>query len=497
MTITMQYPRSQAKLLRNTRSTHTYFGIDGGAGANLLADLAGCDPSLRAVASPRHADLLLIVEPVSQKLVPSILAIAKSLPTPARIILFKMPEVDLPTFAGTEIVPLERIFPEADRVSSLEQLLSAAWDTKERSRLVIAENAGKEQEPTTIQLPQKSEQEMATELVVVSLGPIQPFTAGPLRLLLVCDGEQVLSAQVEAGYAHRGIDEAMQQATWLQGLKLARLLDPLAPLAGQLAYVQAIERLQGWQPSQAMADYRNIVVALERVQNTLWWCVRLAHHLTYEPLLTRSSTLARTLSAFSATLWQHSPQEWLLPQNEETVLAEKNSLPQNVLSKMEQLMTYVKHNRSLALRTHNIGKIKATQLHEAGISTGFVLEASEPGIQGSKGDIQSRLVTRAQSAQRDIQTIADMLTASPIVSAPHEANWTVLAGETYTTVRGPRGDIGLHLRSDGKDSSTQVLWQRPSAALLSLLPTLLEGQKLADVELLVASLDLSMAEVDG
>jgi NADH:ubiquinone oxidoreductase subunit D len=63
-------------------------------------------------------------------------------------------------------------------------------------------------------------------------------------------------------------------------------------------------------------------------------------------------------------------------------------------------------------------------------------------------------------------------------------------------VAGSRGDIGLFIESDG-ERLRQVVWQRPSAALLSLLPELLAGQKLADAEVILASLDLAMAEADG
>jgi len=60
--------------------------------------------------------------------------------------------------------------------------------------------------------------------------------------------------------------------------------------------------------------------------------------------------------------------------------------------------------------------------------------------------------------------------------------------------------IGLHLDSPGGEGSrgpAQVEWQRPSASLLALVPELLVGQKLADAEVILASLDLTMAEVDG
>lgn len=491
--------QSRTRLLRGTR---TYFALDGGAGANLLADLAGRDPSFQAVASPRHADVLLIVEPISNKLVPSLVAIAKSLPHPACVLLLDTSETELHSFSDVDIANLATIFPEAQHVPSFDQLLTVAFDTHVDTHAIIhiAVDAGseqKEQEPTTIQMPQKSEQEMATELAVLSLGPVQPFTAGPLRLFLICDGEQVLSVQVEAGYAHRGIDEAMQHATWQHALRLAQLFDPLAPLAGQITYVRAIEQLQGWQPSEAMTTYREGAIALERVQNTLWWCVRMARILADEPMLRRSYALAHTVSGLSATIWQRSPLAWLAPQFEGTILAAKASLPQSMLSEMEKLLAYVARNRLLALRTRDIGVLDATRLRKAGVTSGFILDASEAGVQHSNGDVQSRLVTRLQMVQHDIQKIVAILTTPQKVAEAHEATWTVLPGETHMTVHGPRGNVGLHLMSEGGDTPVHVMWQRPSAALLPLLPEMLEGQKLTDAELMVASLDLSMAEVDG
>ena len=51
--------------------------------------------------------------------------------------------------------------------------------------------------------------------------------------------------------------------------------------------------------------------------------------------------------------------------------------------------------------------------------------------------------------------------------------------------------------NSGGETLAQVEWQHPSAALLPLLPEMLAGQKLADAEVIVASLDLAMAEADG
>src|SRR5712691_8611747 len=66
-------------LVRLKQSPCRYFALDGGSGAHLCAALAGRHPYVQQVASPRHADLLVIVEPVSQKLAPALVELARSL----------------------------------------------------------------------------------------------------------------------------------------------------------------------------------------------------------------------------------------------------------------------------------------------------------------------------------------------------------------------------------------------------------------------------------
>ncbi len=197
-----------------------FVAIDGGSGAHIFAALAGCHPYVQQVASPRHADLLVIVEPVNQMLAPAVVELAKALPRPVRALLISTPGTELDHVTSTMQADITKLLPGVQR--TLQPSLDALLDTllgfaqwPELEGIVASES-----EPLLMQLPHKDEQELATELVVFSLGPLQPFTAGPLRLLLICDGEQVFSAQVESGYACRGIAQAMTQGDWRQGVDL-------------------------------------------------------------------------------------------------------------------------------------------------------------------------------------------------------------------------------------------------------------------------------------
>jgi len=491
-------PRS-GWLTHLTQRVHRYVGIDGGAGAHLLTDLAGRDPYLQQGPSPRQADLLILVEPISRKLLPAVVTEAKALAHPAHVLIVGEPEAGLATFPGTDLPRLDDLFPGAHRVASasVEQVLDAALHA-ERWSEINTTNIPAEEE-TTIQLPSKQDQEMATELAVLSLGPIQPFTNGPLRLFLMCDGEQVFSVQMETEYAYRGIDAAMTRVDWQQGLILTRHFDPLAPIAGQLAYVRAIEQLQGWQAPAPVERYREVALALERAQNVLWWLVRFASILDDASLLQRSYQLTRNLTEVRSWLWQKSPEEWIVPQHVATGMIGRNNVSVElgqVSDGADALRQYAERNRGLALRTRGIGILAVEQLKKSDVKSGPVLSASEHG----SGDVQSRLVTRLQAAVSDLRLAAEMVVSQTAEGSAHSAAWDVPVGEARTAVTGPRGTIGLHLvHQDAKehDGPTQVEWQRPSAPLVALLPELLVGQKLADAEVILASLDLAMAEVDG
>jgi len=478
---------------RRRQALHRYFAIDGGYGAHLLAALGGYSPYLQAVASPRHANLLIIVAPITQKLVSAIVEIAEALPHPAHVLLLAEPAGERAGSAVTNIADVETLFQGVRTITptSPEDVLDALTDSAPWAELAV--NATSVPEAETIQLPSRQEQELATELVVLSLGPVQPFTAGPLRVFLICDGEQVLSVQVESGYAQRGVAQAMLQAEWQQALPLARALDPLAPLACQLAYVQAIEQMQGWQPSPPMVAVREAALALERVRNHLWWLVGFMRLLADAQLSDRAYQLASSFEACMVQLWQQPPSTWILPQWQGRVEHNAAAMTQlqQLADALETFTTSLARNRWLMLRTRGIGILTSVQLQEHAIPTS-ALHTNELG----KNDVQGRLINRLQRAVIDVRNAVTMLSAS-VLPSTHAEHWQPPMGEAQVTVEGPRGPLGLHMSSDGGEKPVHVAWQCPSAALLPLLPQLLTGQKLADAEIIIASLNLAMAEADA
>jgi NADH-quinone oxidoreductase subunit D len=74
--------------------------------------------------------------------------------------------------------------------------------------------------------------------------------------------------------------------------------------------------------------------------------------------------------------------------------------------------------------------------------------------------------------------------------------FAVPAGQVYTAVESPRGELGYHLVSDGGTRPVRVHVRDPSFVNLQTMPAMSEGGMIADVIAAVASIDPVMGGVD-
>ena len=58
--------------------------------------------------------------------------------------------------------------------------------------------------------------ELATEHLILNMGPQHPSTHGVLHVLLELDGEEVQAAEASVGYLHRGIEKLAESRKYHQ-----------------------------------------------------------------------------------------------------------------------------------------------------------------------------------------------------------------------------------------------------------------------------------------
>src|SRR5258706_319229 len=87
--------------------------------------------------------------------------------------------------------------------------------------------------------------ELQGEKMVLNMGPSHPSTHGVLRLILELDGEIITKATPDVGFLHRGDEKIAENMTYNQFIPYTDRLDYLAPLANNVAYALAVEKLMG------------------------------------------------------------------------------------------------------------------------------------------------------------------------------------------------------------------------------------------------------------
>ncbi|MEO6845908.1 MAG: NADH-quinone oxidoreductase subunit D, partial [Chthoniobacterales bacterium] len=115
----------------------------------------------------------------------------------------------------------------------------------------------------------KNSGELLGETMTLNMGPSHPSTHGVLRVILELDGETITKAMPEIGYLHRGDEKIAENMQYNQFVPYTDRLDYLAPLANNIAYALAVEKLMGWEiPARGQA-IRVMCCELARISSHL------------------------------------------------------------------------------------------------------------------------------------------------------------------------------------------------------------------------------------
>ena len=110
---------------------------------------------------------------------------------------------------------------------------------------------------------------LATQDMVLNIGPQHPSTHGVLRLRLMLDGERIITAEPIVGYMHRGAEKLFEVRDYRQIIVLANRHDWLSAFANELGVVLAVERMLGMEVPVRAVWARTLLAELNRVLNHL------------------------------------------------------------------------------------------------------------------------------------------------------------------------------------------------------------------------------------
>ena len=110
---------------------------------------------------------------------------------------------------------------------------------------------------------------LRSEEMILNMGPQHPSTHGVLRLVLVLDGETVMSCTPVIGYLHRGMEKIFENRPYMAGPRYIDNADYLSQMINEVCYAGAVEHLMGIEAPPRAQYIRLIVMEMERIASHL------------------------------------------------------------------------------------------------------------------------------------------------------------------------------------------------------------------------------------
>jgi NADH-quinone oxidoreductase subunit D len=390
--------------------------------------------------------------------------------------------------------------------------------------------------------------ELETERMSLSMGPSHPSTHGVLRLQMELDGEVVTRADPVVGYLHRGDEKIAENMTYNQFVPYTDRLDYLAPLANNMAYAIAVERLAKLEMPPRCQAIRVLTAEMARISSHLLgigafaidvgaWTVFLYTFTEREKLyrLFEELTGARFTTSYTRIggLARDVPGGWI---------EKVSAFTDQFLPILEEALSLLTRNKIFTDRTVGIGAISPEDALAYGL-TGPNLRASGVPLDlrkdlpysgyekyefdipvGTKGDCYDRYLIRAEEIRQSVRIIRQIVSNFPagpwyaedarrifpprkdkILTSMEELiqNFMLVtegpqmpAGEVYFEAENPKGILGFYVVSKGGGVPWRLKIRSPSFCNLSILPKVCVGAMVADVVSILGSLDFVMGECD-
>ena len=394
------------------------------------------------------------------------------------------------------------------------------------------------------------------EKMVLNMGPSHPATHGVLRLVLELDGEIITKATPDIGYLHRGDEKIAENMTYTQFIPYTDRLDYLAPLANNVAYALAVEKLMGIDHELPPRCQYIRVICCE--------LARLSSHLL------GLGSMAMDVGALTVFLFTFTEREKIYNLIEALTGARfttsytriggvARDLPAGwveqcrkflgeVVVNIDETEKLLTRNKIFVDRNRDIGVISREAAIDYGLSgpnlrgsgVEFDLRKAHPYLvydqlefevpAGSVGDCYDRYLVRIEEMRQSVGLLRQCLDKLPggpdnktkepvdipdgktvlpskykvLTSMEELIHQFILVtegvnappGEVYFSAENPKGELGFYIHSKGGGTPNRLKIRSPSFCNLSILPFLMPGHMISDTVAIFGSLDFVMGECD-
>lgn len=366
---------------------------------------------------------------------------------------------------------------------------------------------------------------LATDYVVVNMGPQHPSTHGVFRMVVALEGETILALKPVMGYLHRNHEKIGERNTFLQNMPFTDRLDYLSSMSNNFGYALAVEKLMGIKPPERAEYIRVIMAEFTRICNHLFAIGSLINDLGayFTPMLYAIEERELILDIFEATTGSRMMCNYFrfggvardLPEGVYEKM--KDLVFERLPRKIDELDLFLTNNEIIRVRGEGVGVLTPEQaiaysasgplLRASGVP--YDIRRADPYSIYDRfdfdvavryhGDVYDRYLVRMDEIRQSVRILQQAIRDLPeglIQEGKPQYQVRVPAGEAYGRVEAPKGELGYYVVSTGKPNPWRYHVRAPSFVNITALETMCKGNKVADSVAILGSIDIVLGELD-
>lgn len=384
--------------------------------------------------------------------------------------------------------------------------------------------------------------------LILNMGPQHPATHGVLQLVVSLDGESVVGTIPVLGYLHRGYEKLAENMTFHEFIPHTDRLDYLSPLANNVGYVLAIEKLLKIEATERAQWIRTICCEMARLASHLVWM----------------GSMAMDVGALTVFLWTFTEREKILDildiltgvrfttsytrigglalDMSDECKARLVAFLDQFIPKLENARNLIERNKIFINRCEGVGYISKEDAISIGLTgpnlraagVGNDLRIDDPYLKyrevdfnvptATESDVLARYYVRVREMYETVKILRQCIQKLPegpintpdakqvlpdkgeVYSKMEElihdfmivnfGNTPEKGVEAYQAIEAAKGELGFYAISDGKGYPFRLKIRSPSFTNLGALPTMMKGAMISDIVAIIGSIDPVMGEAD-
>ncbi|MDO5042053.1 MAG: nickel-dependent hydrogenase large subunit [Slackia sp.] len=349
---------------------------------------------------------------------------------------------------------------------------------------------------------------------VIPFGPQHPVLPEPLHLDLVVEDERVIEAIPQIGFIHRGLEKLVETRDIHQFIYVAERICGICSFGHSLGYAETIEDLMGVEVPKRAQFIRVILHELSRMHSHLLWMGLAADAFGFESLFMHCWRLReRVLDIFEATTGGRVILSAVCIGGvnrdiDDVMMKAIVDKIESIESEYKEITDTFLKDSSVKSRLVGVGHITQQEAEALCMVGPFGrasnvaydarmlgrgaygdLEGFEP-ILSDEGDCYARCKVRALEVNQSIAIIKELAAKMPHDGIGEKSKLTPAAGAQASSVlEQPRGECYYYARGNGSKNLDRMRMRTPTSQNLAGMVKALEGCDLADVPMIILTID--------